>query len=41
MPGVMIGKNSVVAAGSIVTKDVSPYTVVGGVQAKVIKIIDK
>jgi len=37
MPGVSIGKGSVVAAGAIVTKDVEPYTVVGGVPAKVIK----
>ena len=28
LPGVTIGKNSIVAAGSIVTKDVAPYTVV-------------
>lgn len=41
LPGLTIGMNSVVAAGSIVTKDVSPYTVVGGTPAKVIKNIDK
>jgi len=32
-----IGKGSVVAAGSVVTKDVEPYSVVGGVPAKLIK----
>ena len=37
MPGVTIGKHSVVAAGSVVTKDVPPDTIVGGVPAKVIK----
>lgn len=35
--GVTIGKHSVVAAGSVVTKDVPPYSVVGGNPAKVIK----
>ncbi|MBO5313458.1 MAG: acyltransferase [Clostridia bacterium] len=37
LAGVTIGKGSVVAAGSIVTKDVEPYSVVGGVPAKLIK----
>ena len=35
--GVTIGKGSVVAAGSLVNKDVPPYSIVGGVPAKVIK----
>jgi len=39
LPGVTIGKNSVVAAGAVVTKDVPDFTVVGGVPAKVIKSI--
>lgn len=34
---VTIGKNSIVAAGSVVNKDVPPYTIVGGVPAKIIK----
>ena len=38
--GVRIGKGSVVAAGAVVTKDVPPHAVVGGVPAKLIKIID-
>ncbi|NJE42896.1 acyltransferase [Thermococcus sp. GR6] len=37
LPGVTIGENSVVGAGSVVTKDVPPYTVVAGNPAKVIK----
>ena len=36
MPGVTIGPDSVVAAGSVVTKDVPPGMVVGGIPAKVI-----
>lgn len=36
LPGVTIGEGAVVAAGAIVTKDVEPYTVVGGVPAKTI-----
>ena len=39
-PGVTIGKYAVVAAGAVVTKDVPDYAVVGGVPAKVIKILD-
>lgn len=39
-PGVTIGKNSVVAAGAVVTKDVPDNAVVGGVPAKVIKMLD-
>lgn len=39
-PGVTIGKYAVVAAGAVVTKDVPDYAVVGGVPAKVIKMLD-
>ena len=39
LPGVTIGENSVVAAGAVVTKDVSANTVVAGIPAKVIKIL--
>lgn len=38
MRGVKIGDGAVVAAGSVVTKDVEPYTVVGGSPAKLIKL---
>lgn len=37
MPGVTIGEGAVVAAGAVVTKDVEPWTVVGGNPAKVLK----
>lgn len=37
LDGVTIGKGSVIAAGAVVNKDVEPYTVVGGVPAKVLK----
>ena len=37
MPGVTIGRHSVVAAGAVVTRDVPPYSVVAGVPAKIIK----
>lgn len=37
MPGVHIGKGSIVGANAVVTKDVPSYTVVGGIPAKIIK----
>lgn len=36
LPGVTIGNGAVVAAGAVVTKDVEPNAIVGGVPAKVI-----
>jgi len=38
LAGVTIGKGSIIAAGSVVTRDVEPYSMVGGVPAKVIKM---
>ena len=37
LSGIKIGKGSVIAAGSVVTKDVSAYSIVGGNPARVIK----
>lgn len=36
LPGVKIGKGAIVASGAVVTKNVPPYAIVGGVPAKVI-----
>jgi len=41
MPGVTIGPNAIVAAGSVVTRDVLPNTIVGGVPAKKIGTVDE
>jgi acetyltransferase-like isoleucine patch superfamily enzyme len=37
LPGVTIGRGSVIAAGAVVTGDVPPFTVAGGVPARTIK----
>lgn len=40
LEGVQIAQGAVVASGAVVTKDISPYTVVAGVPAKIIKKVD-
>lgn len=40
LQGVTIGEWAVVAAGAVVTKDVEPYTVVGGIPAKFIRKVE-
>ncbi|WP_321163248.1 LbetaH domain-containing protein [Spiroplasma taiwanense] len=39
-PGVTIGKNSIIAAGSVVTKDIPKNSIAGGIPAKIIKNIE-
>jgi maltose O-acetyltransferase len=41
MPGVVLGDGAIVGANSVVTKDVKPLHIVGGVPAKVIKVRGK
>ncbi|MCB9135435.1 MAG: acyltransferase [Anaerolineales bacterium] len=41
LPGVTVRAGAIVAAGSVVTKDVAPNTLVGGTPAKVIKVLEK
>lgn len=40
LDGVNIGNGAVIAAGAVITKDVPPYAIVGGVPSKVIKYRD-
>lgn len=37
MPGIKIGTGSIIAAGAVVTKNVAPFSIMGGVPAKLIK----
>ena len=37
LPGVTLGRSSIIGAGSVVTKDVPPYAIVAGVPAKILR----
>lgn len=37
LPGIKVGKGSIIAAGAVVTKDIAPFDIVGGIPAKHIK----
>jgi maltose O-acetyltransferase len=37
-PGIKIGENAIIGANSVVTKDVNPFEIIGGVPAKLIRI---
>lgn len=41
MPNVKIGANSIIGANSVVTKDILPFSVVGGIPAKIIKVTNR
>lgn len=40
MPGVRVGRGSIVGTAAVVTKDVPPYTIVGGIPAKALRTLD-
>ena len=41
LPGVTVGKNSIIGSNAVVTKDVPPYSIAVGIPAKIIKQYDQ
>lgn len=41
LEGIRVGKGAVIAAGSVVVKDIEPYTVAAGIPAKFLKKVDE
>jgi acetyltransferase-like isoleucine patch superfamily enzyme len=40
LPGVVLGEGSIIAAGAVVSSNVEPHTIVGGVPARIIRRLD-
>jgi acetyltransferase-like isoleucine patch superfamily enzyme len=40
MPGIVVGREAIVGAGAVVTKDVASYTIVAGIPAKIVSTLD-
>ena len=41
LPNVSIGSNSIIAAGAAVTESIAPHSLVGGVRARLIRVVNE